>query len=294
MKDGRWPTRFFVPQARSLFQAPHEDDVASILQGLGEMQDNAWDNLFVTSLIDTNNMVFMLKIIDSDRQPDSSFASVFQAYVNILGELVDQYDALVDAVKFGFKEIFDHPAPSVQVLKAAFFPADLNEHDQNLSVLKAYLWTAWQRSVMLFFHYLIGARLWHESPSTWNSFMAIRGLRRLVDLDAKFYRGDSTNYLCNWAVELLRTSRTSVALDFRRMIKLFDNHFSGLRGRCLKDSESTCRGDAPEMCQRTTGVEARSQSMHAAACDNQSCARIKWDETLYRQCKSPRAVIASG
>ncbi|KAI4236642.1 MAG: hypothetical protein LQ349_002415 [Xanthoria aureola] len=294
IKDGRWPTRYLVPEARSYFQSAHGDDAASVMQGLEEMQDNAWDNLFVTSFVDTNNMIFMLKIVDLGHQPNYNFALSFQAYVNLLGELVDQYGALVDAAKFGTQEIFDDLAPSVQALRAAFFPAVLDEHDQNLSVLKAYLWTVWQRSVMLFFYYVIGVRLWHESLSTWDSLLAIRGMGRLVDLDARFYRGDSTQYLCNWAFELLRTSRTSLALDFRRMIKLFDNHFRGLGGRCIKDSESTCKGDVPETCQRFTGAEARPQYMHAATCDVGSCTRITWDETSYRQYKNPRAVIANG
>ncbi|KAL8991938.1 MAG: hypothetical protein Q9169_007516 [Polycauliona sp. 2 TL-2023] len=292
IKDGRWPSRFFVPEARSLFETAHGDDAASIMQGIEEMQDNAWDNLFVTSFIDTNNMIFILKIVYLNHQPDYRFALAFQAYVNLLGELVDEYDALIDAVKFGTHEIFDDPAPSVQALKAAFFPVNLDEHNQSLSVLQAYLWTAWQRSVMLFFYYLIGVRLWHESLHSWNSLMAIRGVRRLVDLDAKFYRGDSTQYLCNWAFELLRTSRTSVALDFRRMIKLFDDHFRGRGGRCINESALTCKGDVPETCQRFTGAESKSQSMHAAACDVGSCTRITWNETSYRQCKNPRAVIA--
>lgn len=293
IKDGRWASRYLVPEARSLFQTPYGDDAASVMQLLEDMQDHAWDNFFVTSFIDTNNMIFMLKIADLGHQPDLNFALSFRAYVNILGELVDQYDALVDAVKFGVREPFEDPTPSVQALKAALFPAVSDDHEQCLSVLKVYLWSAWQRSVMLYFYYLIGVRLWYESPSTWDSLLAIRGLRRLVDLDATVYRGDSTQYLCNWAFELLRTTRTSVALDFRRMISLFDDHFQGLPGRCIKDSNLACKGDLPESCQRFTGAEARSQSMHAATCHGRSCTPIRWNETSYRQCENPRAVIAN-
>ena len=64
------------------------------MQGLEDMHDNAWDNLFVISFVGTNNMDFMLEIIDTDHQPDYNSALAFQAYVNLLGELVDQYNAL--------------------------------------------------------------------------------------------------------------------------------------------------------------------------------------------------------
>ena len=235
IKEGRWAKKYLVPEAHSLFQTPYRDDAEAVMQLLADMQDHAWDNLSVTSYIDTNNTIFMLKVADIGHEPDFAFALTFLRYVNLLGELVDMYDALVDAVKFGVQEPFEDPAPSVQALKAALFPIVLDEHhDESLSVLNAFLWSAWQRSVMLYFYYVIGVQLWHESPSsTWSSLLAIRGVRRLVDLDATDYRGESTHYLCNWAFELLRTNRTSVALDFRRMISRFDDHFQGLQGRCI-------------------------------------------------------------
>ena len=162
------------------------------MQLLEDMQDSAWDNLFVTPFIDTNNMIFMLKVADIGHQPDFAFALTFLSYVNLLGELVDMYDALVDAVKFGARQPFEDPAPSVQALKAALFPAMLDDHEQSLSVLKAFLWSAWQRSVMLYFYYVIGVQLWHKSMSTWSSLLAIRGVRRLIDLEATHYRGTTS------------------------------------------------------------------------------------------------------
>ena len=294
IKEGRWARKYLVPEAQSLFETPYGDDSESVMQLLRDIQDNAWDNLFVTSFIDTNNLIFMLKLADIGHQPDYDFALTFLNYVNLLSELIDHYDDLVDASNLGRREPFEDPAPSVQELKAALFPAALDGHKESLSILKAFLWSTWQRSVMLYFYYVIGVRLWHESPSMWDALLAIRGLRRLVDLEATDYRGESTQYLCNWAFELLRTNRTSMALDFRRMISLFDDHFQDLQGRCIKDTDLACKGDLPESCQRFTGAEAKSQSMHAATCDGRRCARIMWNETSYRQCKNPRAVIADG
>jgi len=293
IKKGRWADQYVVPEARSQFRLHCQDDPESVMQLMADMQDHAWENLYVTSYIDTNNLIFMLKVADIGHQQDLVFAQFFQCYVNLLGELIDQYDALVDAETFGLKKPFEDPAPSVRALRAALFPDVIDDHEQSLSMLKVFLWSAWQRSVMLYFYYVIGVQLWHGSSSTWNSLLAVRGVRRLTELGVKYDRGDSTQYLCNWAFELLRTSRTSLALDFRRMITLFDNHFHGFKGRCINGSDLACKGDAPESCQRFTGSEAKSQSLHAYTCHG-SCARIRWNEISYRQCESPRAVMADG
>ncbi len=293
IKEGQWAEKYLVPKARSHPRLPCQYDPENIMQLIADMQDYAWENFFVTSHIDTNNMIFLLKVAEIGHQPNLDFAQAFQCYVNLLGELVDQYDALVDAATFGLKEPFKDPAASVQALKEALFPDVIDGHEQSLSILKAFLWSAWQRSIMLYFYYTIGVQLWHGSSSTWNSLLAVRGVRRLNDLGADDYRGDSTQYLCNWAFELLRTSRTSLALDFRHMISLFDYHFRGIEGRCIKGSDSACKGDAPESCQRFTGSEAKSQSLHATTC-HWSCARIQWNEISYRQCENPRAVTADG
>lgn len=288
-KDRRWAERYLVPEARSKFRAPRHDDAESFIQLIADMQDIAWDNLFVTSFIDTNNCVLLLKVADLGHLPNLDFARSFWHYIKVLGELIEEYDGLVDAARLGYEVPFEDPSPSVQALKAVLFPHDTDNHGLNLSVLAAFLWSAWQRSVMLYFYYVIGVQLWHGSSATWSSLLAVRGLRRLNDLDAEDYRGEGTQYLCNWAFELLRTNRTSLGLDFRHMIYLFDNHFQRQEGRCIKGSNLACKGNLPESCQRFTNVEAKSQSLHATTCDG-SCARIQWSEVSYRQSKSPRAV----
>lgn len=293
IKDGRWAEKYILPEARSTFLLSSQDSPEAFMQLVTNMQDHAWDNMFVTSFIDTNNCVFLLKVAELGHEPNLEFARSFGHYVNMLGELVDVYDYLVDAAKFKFMAPFEDASPSTHALKAALFSSETDDHEQGLSVLKAFLWSAWQRSIMLYFFYVIGVQLWQGSSSTWSSLLAIKGVRRLVELDAQDYRGESTHYLCNWAFELLRTSRTSIALDFRRMINLFDNHFKELEGRCIKDSQLACKGDLPESCQRFTSTEAKSQSLHATMCSG-SCARIRWSETSYRQCASPRAVKVSG
>lgn len=289
-KGNIWAPKYLVPEAPPMrIRSP--ENSASVLQFIIEMQDMAWDNMYVTSFIDTNNVIFLLKIASLEHKPDLQFACGLLRYVNLLAELIDEYESLVDLASFGRDEPFQDPAPSVQRLRSVLFPEVKDDHEQSLSVLKAFLWSAWQRSIMLYFYYVIGIQLWQGSSPTWSSLLAVKGVRRLIELTAEDYRGNGTPYLCNWAFELLRTSRTSLALDFRRLITLFDQHFHNVGGRCIKGSDMTCKGDLPESCQRFTGSEGKSQSLHSTTC-NGNCGRVQWSENSYRKCANPRAVVA--
>ncbi len=92
-----------------------------------------------------------------------------------------------------------------------------SEHEMSLYVLKSFLWSAWQRSIMLYFSYIIGVQLWHGSSPKWSSILAVRGVKRLIELEVRSYRGDDVPHLCNSAFKLLRTSRSSLALDISKV-----------------------------------------------------------------------------
>ena len=102
IRDGRWAERYLIPEARSSFRGSGKNDAES-MQLLKDMQDHACDNLFVTSFIDTNSSLFLLKIADLGHQPCLDFAQSFRDYINNLGELIDEYDALVDAANKGLQ-----------------------------------------------------------------------------------------------------------------------------------------------------------------------------------------------
>ena len=116
-KDGQWATKYLVPEAHSYFHHRFPDDLTYLLQLVSDLQDIAWENFYVTTYIDTNNMIFLLKIASLGHNPDLKFARSFLRYVNLLAELVDEYEELVDAVNFGAHKLFEDSAPSVQ----AFF-----------------------------------------------------------------------------------------------------------------------------------------------------------------------------
>ena len=121
--------------------------------------------------------------------------------------------------------------------------------------------------------------------------LAIQGSSTLTSLNGKDVRPEGVDYMCNWAFELLRTSRSSLGLDFRRMFLRFNESFPERPGRCMPHSAETCRGDGPESCHRFTNAETKAQSVHATSCAG-DCGRVKWDESSYRNSPAPRAVLA--
>ena len=62
IKDGTWAQKDLVPEARSLFNHRDPDDPNTILQLTSDIVDVAWDKMYVTSYIDTNNLVLLVKI----------------------------------------------------------------------------------------------------------------------------------------------------------------------------------------------------------------------------------------
>lgn len=289
MNNGRWNSKFILPEARDLLAAQDTDDATSIITLLSNYQDITWANLYVTTFIDTNSVILAAKIATRGSTADLAFAQEVSQYVNILAELIDVYEHLNEAASFMNTRPFSDPSPSVQALRQVLFPEVDEGHAQGRSVLRVFLWTAWQRSVMLYFYYVIRMQLLHGYSSEWSSLLAIQGIERLSELDSRDYRGDGIDYMCNWAFEILRTSRSSLSLDFRTMISRFDSHFHGRSGRCTGGSDFACRGDVPESCQRFTGAETKSQSAHALTCSG-SCRKIIWSEESYRKIKGARAV----
>ncbi|KAL9124466.1 MAG: hypothetical protein Q9217_006205 [Psora testacea] len=288
---GQWKNTYIVPEARSLFRVNTPEHPLNIMDYLTDLEEHGWDNLFVTSYIDTNSLVLLMKVSSLGTTPDEAFAESFFQYLNLISELIDVYDTLLDIAHYDYQEALSDPAPSVQALKNALFPEASSEHEMSLYVLNSFLWSAWQRSLMLYFFYVVGVQVWHGSTPKWNSMLAVRSVERLGELRPSTYRGSDVPYLCNCAFELLRTSRSSLALDFRGLIDRFDSQFPDAKGRCIKNSEASCNGDVLDSCQRFVGAQTKAQSCHAAHCDG-NCPRIQWDETSYRQCPNPRAVIA--
>ncbi|RDW57267.1 hypothetical protein BP5796_12717 [Coleophoma crateriformis] len=289
IRNGRWASKFVVPESRHHLEAQQPAEATSIMDLISKSQDIIWANLYVTQFIDTNSVVLATKIAQQGTKADIVFAQDCLQYINLLADLNDEFDKLDNAASLSIMEPFSDPTLSVQGLKRALFPEVDDGHTQGRAILKVFLWTVWQRSVMLYFYYIIRVQLFHGYPPEWSSLFVVQGIERLSHLDSEDYRGDGIDYVCNWAFEVLRTSRSSLGLDFRTMLSRFDSHFVGFSGRCIKGSTLTCQGDLPESCERFTGAETKAQSAHTTSC-NGSCQKISWSEESYRKVRGPRAI----
>src|SRR5450432_983615 len=159
IKDGSWASRYILPEAQHHLQQRSSDDPTAIMELLLKLREVAWTNLFVTTFIDTNSIVLILRIAEIGTTGDLSFATDFLQYINVLAKLLDEYEELKRAADLLITRPFEDPSPSVQALKSALFPEVYDEHEQGRAILGVFLWTAWQRSVMLYFYYIIGIYL---------------------------------------------------------------------------------------------------------------------------------------
>ncbi|KAI4209984.1 MAG: hypothetical protein LQ351_007148 [Letrouitia transgressa] len=225
IKDGRWVSKYLMGDTHSKIPT-YGEGAEGALANLQAMQDLAWDNLFVTRFIDTNNVVIAWKIADKIHEADFVLAHAIADYVDVLSSLVTLYDDLVQTISLGYppglNEAGEESTAYVDQLLQQV--QDTDEHE--LQIGKIFLWSAWQRSVMLYFYYVVGVQIWHGSSPEWSALLSIQGLRQLHELQTEDPSWNKSSYLCNWALELLRTGRTSLGLDFRGLISRFDDHFT--------------------------------------------------------------------
>ena len=100
IKAGTWKNTYILPEARSLFRVDTSDNPMTTLDYIMDVRDLGWENLFVTSFIDTNSLVLLLKVTSLGHVPDEAFVQSFLQYVNLIAELVDTYDTLMDLAHF--------------------------------------------------------------------------------------------------------------------------------------------------------------------------------------------------
>lgn len=173
-------------------------------------------------------------------------------------------------------------------------------------IVKAFIWTTWQRSVLLHLSFGVRMRLRNASEALnlltelkMDNTRLISTLSQTVGHDEN---GDQiSSYMCRWAYELIRTDRASVGIDLRVFRERY-NKFVALSGpentkpRCVPGGDGKarqCDGTSPGHCKRFRDMRVGDQSSHTAACSHTPvrCRRLHWDETSYRSIEGARAVI---
>lgn len=192
-----------------------------------------------------------------------------------------------------------HVDACMGLLKLAFQLTDDSSADSRSPawiIVKAFLWSSWQRVLMLYYWELLGyqLRLGYDLES--NEALAIKGLASIPELFAQhnlqqLKLGRQTPYMCRWAYELLRNDRACAAMDLSRFHECYDTLFGDRPARCM-DGEKQCDGKSSEACRRFTGTMTTNQSAHDLRCQK-PCKKLCWDRQSFLSVVGPKAVCVN-
>ena len=195
----------------------------------------------------------------------------------------------------GIDDVINIIAALVEILSRLASTASDDGTSWRLFVVRAFIWTCWQRCQMLYFYVQATSDLVFgfcdgkgPPPS------ALRGTLpspKVTIHEMSRQRGllEKPAYMCGWNFELLRTSSVCIGADFRRFHQLYNTVFGDYPGRCVAGQLNACKGDSPKSCQRFQGMAIQDQSAHDQSC-SRNCEQLIWDETSYRSVLGARAV----
>ncbi len=172
--------------------------------------------------------------------------------------------------------------------------ADSELARQKWFVVRAFLWTSWQRCTMIYFYSILQEYIRSGFNDHDGQSLILRGMLLSPDISiqemSKNYAPlTKPQYMCGWAFELLRSDPICIGLDFRRFFLRYCMAFGDRPGRCIREHHSSCKGDESEKCQRFKGMRIENQSAHEVVCQG-DCGRLTWNEKSYRSVSGARAV----
>lgn len=166
--------------------------------------------------------------------------------------------------------------------------------DEKLSwiIVQAFLWTLWQRNLMLSFWCMLGNQLRNGYDFRVRA-TNIHGLTSISQISAHLSSQEldekrKAPYMCGWAYQLLRDDRACVTTDLRRFHWCYHGLFGTRPARC-KDGQQQCEGGSPLNCQRFRGAVVSDQSAHDSGCDR-NCGRLFWDRASFLSVPGAKAV----
>ena len=161
-------------------------------------------------------------------------------------------------------------------------------------IVRAFLWTSWQRLTMIYFSGILGRYMLVGSKDNDGGSRVLRGTYPSQGLsvhEVSVICASSMKpiYMCGLAFELLRKDPVCMNSDFR----MFHQRYSGILrkfpGHRLPKEHISCRSDHLDQCQRFKGLKLDDSSAHDQAC-SRHCKRLMWDEKSYRSLPGARAV----
>ncbi|KUI55380.1 hypothetical protein VP1G_02849 [Cytospora mali] len=250
----------------------------------------SWGGYKVTTLLDSNTIRLALMIAHLNQMPQG-LGALMEGYANLLSRLMD---SIATHVSHGKTLV-----PLPQSCDEPHLEAQDIHHSRH--IVKAFIWTAWQRALLLYAYYVLGVRLRYEVDPNERPDLGSGKNSKDFDMDFRVlgsslqanggFDGPSCEYMCRSAFELLRTSVVACTQDFRSLFARFEKHFGGREPRCRQQNGvwKQCNGKTLSSCGRFFGLDIPDQSAHDMTCAG-ACKRVLWDEPSYRGVKGPRAV----
>lgn len=255
----------------------HED---YLLRDAEVLSSSANRRLMTTRYIDSNTIRFALHIAYRWQDP-SSWHDPYRKFVDLCGDL------FAGSTKLSLNWGRIDPT-----------------YATNVCLLRIFLWSAWQRSIMLYLWAVMDHHL-NNTRSQRDGMFAIGNTPLLQRTMQRSSEAAATNgdlemsqippYMCQWAFRLLREDLGSVAQDFRQFQLRYKVVFGQQNPRCIFSGDSNeptrqCKGDSPFTCNRLRGMKTQDQSAHAPHCPGTTCTKMFWDEVNYKQTSGARAV----
>ena len=161
-------------------------------------------------------------------------------------------------------------------------------------IVRAFLWTTWQRCQLIFFYSAADIALTHGALDGKRGKLALHGTSpspgiTIHEMSKRHASSNKPSYMCSWNFELLRINPVCIGADFRRFFQIYNAAFGHASARCLIGQSYACKGDSPHSCQRFYGMVIQDQSAHDQSC-NGDCRQLIWDEMSYRALSGARAV----
>ncbi|KAK1238658.1 hypothetical protein MKX07_004234 [Trichoderma sp. CBMAI-0711] len=254
-------------------------------QGQDHHSTRGWASYKVTTRFDTNTIRLALLVAYLDQTTHPAASNAMQGYVNLLSRLLESLSKSHQS--FDFETSSSHRPAAYRITMA-------------------FLWTAWQRSLLLFSYYVFGTRLLQQVNAR---FLNSRPFQDTpVDPDIDFsalgtsLQSDAQGarpgcgYVCRYSFELLRSSALSGTQDYRTLFSRFNELFAARDARCRQASNGTwtpCDGKSWKTCGRFFGLEIPDQSAHDISCKRNTCSQLPWDEESYRGVQGPRSISLS-
>ncbi|KAL3481734.1 hypothetical protein BJX99DRAFT_218184 [Aspergillus californicus] len=176
------------------------------------------------------------------------------------------------------------------------------EEAQAWFILQAFLWAAWQHTIMIQLWCTARFQMVEYAFRIHNEMVAQQA--PVVTPQRESIEKSRPDYMCRWAFELLRSDLSFPTQDFRKLFEIYETRFGGRGPRCnivppghetlTSRPKRVCDGRAPNNCQRFESDGVQIQGAHDFDCPGPGpgspCHFLVWDEASYLNTRGARAI----